>query len=166
KLGLKPRRTIRVVLWTNEENGLKGGNAYRDWVGEAVHNHVAAIEMDGGSEKPMGFGFTMPLDGVPGGQARAVEKMAPIARLLDPIGAGQIRWGGGGADIGPLMRQGVPGFAHRTVGEKYFHWHHTRADTLDKIDKDDFRKNTAMLAVLAYVLADLPQPLKEYVKAE
>lgn len=164
KLGLKPRRTIRVVLWTNEENGLAGGRAYLDWVGEAVAKHVAAIEMDGGSERPMGFGLTLPLDGVSGGQRAVVEKMAPVARLLDPIDAGVIRWGGGGADIGPLMGQGVPGFAHRTVGEKYFHWHHTHADTLDKIDKDDFRKNTAMLAVLAYVLADMPRPLMEYVK--
>lgn len=162
-LGLRPRRTVRVVLWTNEENGLRGGAAYRDWVGSAVEDHVAAIEMDMGAERPTGFGL-----GIPGLQtrqdgeeifARALEIVGEIGRLLESIGAGEIVAGGGGADIGPIMRAGVPGLGLRTIGEHYFDWHHTEADTLDKIDPENFRKNVASLAVMAYVLADMPDRL-------
>lgn len=159
RLGLRPRRTLRVVLWTNEENGLRGGNAYREFVGDAIGGHVAAIEMDGGAERPIGFGVSMPGGGQ--GQAspeqeRAIELLSEIGALLDGIEAGQITGGGGGADIGPLMRDGVPGLALRTVGEHYFDWHHTDADTLDKIVPLDFQKAVAMLAVMGYVLADMP----------
>lgn len=161
KLGLRPRRTIRVVFWTAEENGIHGGRAYFEWAGDSVAQHVAAIEMDGGSERPIGFGMSHSA-----GDASQAKAMQPIARLLDPIGAGTISWGGGGADIGPLMREGVPGFGLRTVGEKYFHWHHTRADTIDKIDKDDFRRNVAALAILSYVLADMPEKLVDFLNAE
>ncbi len=157
RLGLQPRRTIRVVLWTNEENGLTGARAYREWVGEAVSQHVAAIEMDGGSERPRGFGLGVA--GTEEEQQRALELARQIGRLLDGIGAGEMVAGGGGADISPLMREGVPGFGLRTVGEHYFDWHHTEADTLDKISPQDFRLNVAALAVLAYVLADQPDRL-------
>ena len=85
-----------------------------------------------------------------------MEKTRQIARLLEGIGAGDMQRGGGGADIGPLMRDGVPGLGHRTVGLHYFDWHHTPADTLDKIDPQEFRLNIATLAVMAYVLADMP----------
>jgi Zn-dependent M28 family amino/carboxypeptidase len=87
---------------------------------------------------------------------RALLRAKQIGVLLEGIGAGEISKGGGGADIGPLMRDGVPGFGHRTVGQRYFEWHHSQADTLDKIDPRDFRLNVASLAVLAYVLADMP----------
>ncbi len=146
KLGLRPRRTIRVVLWTNEENGLAGARAYRIWAGDSVKRHVAAIEMDGGAETPLGFGVAGPL------LARATE----IGKLLDSIGAGAIMRGGGGADISPLMRDGVPGVALRTTGEHYFDWHHTAADTVDKVDPEDLRRCTAAMAVMAFVLADMP----------
>jgi Zn-dependent M28 family amino/carboxypeptidase len=162
KLGLRPRRTLRVVLWTNEENGLRGGVGYRQWVGDDVENHVAAIEMDGGAERPIGFGFGLqgvsPEEGNPAYEA-AFVKLQQIGRLLDGIDAGEILRGGGGADIGPLMRAGVPGLGLRTVGEHYFDWHHTHADTLDKVDSDDFRKAIAMLGVFGYVLADMPDRL-------
>lgn len=151
KLGLQPRRTVRVVLWTDEELTGAGGKAYREWVGSRIKNHVAAIEMDGGAEKPAGFGYTGP------GDSFATARQ--IVSLLDPIGAGDLRRGGGGADIAPLMRDGVPGFGHRTSGGRYFEWHHTPADTLDKVDPLEFRQNVATLAVLAYVLADMPQRL-------
>lgn len=153
KLGLQPRRTLRVVFWTNEENGLAGGRAYRAMVGEAVKNHVAAIEMDGGAEKPVGFGLSA------GGAALARAK--EIGRLLEPIGAGLIHEGGGGADISPLMRDGVPGLGLFTVGVHYFDWHHTRTDTVDKIDPQEFRQNVAALAVMGYILADMPERLGE-----
>ncbi|HVS62189.1 MAG TPA: M20/M25/M40 family metallo-hydrolase [Thermoanaerobaculia bacterium] len=156
-LGLRPRRTLRVVLWTNEENGLAGGRAYREWVGEAVEHHVAAIEMDGGAERPVGFGVGG-RDAPAGG---AVEKLRPIGELLERIDAGAITAGGGGADIGPLMREGVPGLALRTIGEHYFDWHHTDADTLDKVEPENLRKATGMLAVMGFVLADMPGTLRE-----
>jgi carboxypeptidase Q len=157
QLGLTPRRTIRVVAWTNEENGTRGGDAYRDALGSDVDKHVAAIEMDEGAERPVGFAYSILGTGnnaprVLGATARLRE----IARLLDEIGAGAIDLGGGGTDIGPLMRTGVPGFGLVTVNERYFDWHHTNADTFDKIDLQDFRRCIASLAVMAYVLADMP----------
>jgi hypothetical protein len=153
KLGLRPRRTLRVVFWTNEENGSAGGHAYRAMVGDAIHNHVAAIEMDGGAEKPVGFGLS------PGGPALARAK--EIGRLLESIGADTIHEGGGGADIGPLMHDGVPGLGLFTVGTHYFDWHHTRTDTVDKINPQEFRLNIAAMAVMGYVLADMPERLGE-----
>ncbi len=163
RLGLRPRRTLRVVLWTNEENGLGGGRAYREMVGEAIGDHVAAIEMDGGAERPVGMGFG--LDGVepedtqnPAYEA-AYARLRQIGRLLDVIDAGEVSRGGGGADIGPLMQDGVPWLALRTVGEHYFDWHHTNSDTLDKVDPRDFRRAIALLGVFGYVLADMPDRL-------
>jgi carboxypeptidase Q len=151
KLGLRPRRTLRVVFWTNEENGGAGGHAYRAMVGDAIHSHVAAIEMDGGAEKPVGFGLS------PGGPGLARAK--EIGRLLEPIGADTIHEGGGGADIAPLMHDGVPGLGLYTVGTHYFDWHHTRTDTVDKVNPQDFRLNIAAMAVMGYVLADMPERL-------
>ncbi len=162
RLGLRPRRTLRVVLWTNEENGLRGGRAYREWVGDRIDSHVAAIEMDGGAERPIGFGVGLRTgegDGSDAAYERALELLAPIGSLLDGIDAGIMRRGGGGADIGPLMNDGVPGLALRTVGEHYFDWHHSQADTFDKVDLQDFRRAVAMLGVVGYVLADMPGTL-------
>jgi len=154
-LGLKPRRTLRVVFWTNEENGGAGGEAYRKWAGEAVKNHVAAIEMDGGAEKPVGFGVSS------GGDLQGLlERLREIGALLDRIDAGSIQPGGGGADIAPIMSDGVPGLALRTVGTHYFDWHHSSADTTDKVNLEDLRANIAAMAVMAYVLADMPEPLR------
>ena len=155
-LGLTPRRTLRVVFWTNEENGGAGGEAYRVWAGDTVKNHVAAIEMDGGAEKPTGFGLTA------SGDLQAVlGRTREIGALLDRIDAGSIQPGGGGADIAPIMLDGVPGLALRTVGTHYFDWHHSRADTLDKVKLEDLRANIAAMAVMAYVLADMPTPLRQ-----
>ena len=166
KLGLKPRRTLRVVLWTNEENGLNGGREYHAALGEDVGRHVAAIEMDGGMERPVGYGFG--LVGFSAGDEEnagdpvyeaALERLQQIGALLDGIEANVISRGGGGADIGPLMRSGVPGLGLRTVGEHYFDWHHTHADTLDKLDPLNMRRSIATLAVMSYVLADMPERL-------
>ncbi len=165
ELGLRPRRTLRVVLWTNEENGLAGGRAYREALTEAeVANHVAAIEMDGGNERPIGFGFTLPGAAPESDDPRSIAawtQLRQIAELFEAIDASEITAGGGGADISPLMRDGVPGLALRTVGEHYFDWHHTHADTIDKVDPQDFRKAVALLAVMGYVLADMPVRLGE-----
>jgi hypothetical protein len=155
-LGLTPRRTLRVVFWTNEENGGAGGDAYRAWAGDSVKNHVAAIEMDGGAEKPTGFGLS-----ASGDLQTMLGRVHDIGTLLDRIDAGSIQPGGGGADIAPIMVDGVPGFALRTVGTHYFDWHHSRADTTDKVKIEDLRANIAAMAVMAYVLADMPTPLRQ-----
>ncbi len=156
QLGLRPRRTLRVVFWTNEENGGAGGVAYRQWVGDAVRNHVAAIEMDGGAEKPAGFGLT-----TPGESMAALTRAREIGKLLDRIDAGSIQPGGGGADIAPLLHDGVPGLAVRTIATHYFDYHHSRADTVDKVNLQDLRANIAAMAVMAYVLADMPETLQQ-----
>lgn len=156
KLGLRPRRTLRVVFWTNEENGGAGGEAYRMWAGDTVRNHVAAIEMDGGAEKPMGFGLS-----ANGDLQASLTRLREIGALLERIDAASIQPGGGGADIAPIMADGVPGLALRTVGTHYFDWHHSRADTPDKIKLEDLRGNIAAMAVMAYVLADMPAPLRQ-----
>ena len=170
ELGLRPRRTLRVVLWANEENGLRGGKAYREALGTDVASHVAAIEMDGGCERPVGFGFSVAKPGAAppsrrgGGPAepedpdaaRALATLRRIGSLFDGIDAASVKWGGGGADISPLTRDGVPGMSLDTVGEHYFDWHHTHADTIDKVSPADLRRATGMLAVMGYVLADMP----------
>jgi carboxypeptidase Q len=151
ELGLRPRRTIRVVGWTNEENGLRGGNAYRDAHRAELDKHVAAIESDGGVFKPLGFGFT--------GSDSAYALVRQIGTLLAGIGAGDIPKGGGGADIGPIMALGVPGLGLNVDGTKYFWYHHTDADTVDKLDQREVALCVATMAVMAYVLADMPQRL-------
>jgi carboxypeptidase Q len=160
QLGLRPRRTVRVVLWTNEENGLRGGNAYADSLGAAMAGHVAAIESDGGVERVVGFDVGISRVGTDSADvartAIAVARMKAIAPLLAGLGADSVRTGGGGADIGPLMRKGVPGIAHRTTMEHYFDWHHTPSDMLDKVDPIELRKNVAALAVMVYALAEMP----------
>lgn len=148
KLGLEPRRTIRVAFWVNEENGGRGGQAYREFVGDQIRKHVAAIEMDGGAEAPVGFGAAV--------DQNSQDMLKQIAKLLERIGAAEISDAGGGSDIAPLMRDGVPGLAERTVGTHYFDWHHTETDTLDKVNPEEFRKNVAALAVMGYALADMP----------
>jgi hypothetical protein len=164
KLGLQPRRTVRVVFWVNEENGGRGGEAYRTWLGDKIGNHVAAIEMDGGAEAPRGFGYGNGGGGRRGRGAEAAQApdaasmgmLMQIGKLLERVGAGEIGAGGGGSDIAPMIRDGVPGLGEQTSGAHYFDWHHTEADTLDKVDPEDFRKNVAALAVMSYVLADMP----------
>src|SRR5260370_25945297 len=178
QLGLHPKRTRRVVFWTNEENGTAGGNAYRDWLGDKVKNHVAAIEMDGGAEKPLGFGAGGGGEPrrrqAPGavaaafGEGRgvslsdtAVARVGEIGKLLGSIEASEITKGGGGTDIGPITAKGVPALGLHTVGTHYFDWHHTEADTFDKIDPKDFKQCVAAMAVMSYVLADMPERLSE-----
>ena len=151
RLGLKPKRTIRVVGWTNEENGGRGGQGYRDAHRAAVDKHVLAIESDGGVFKPLGFGFT--------GSDAAFETVKQIGTLLDRIGSGAITRGGGGADIGPIMALGVPGMGLTVDGTKYFWYHHTDADTIDKLDPREMALCVATMAVMAFIVADLPDPL-------
>ena len=151
ELGLRPRRTVRVVGWTNEENGLRGGLAYRDAHAAELDKHVVAIESDGGVFRPVGFGFT--------GSEAARAILRDVIALLKPIGADSLLAQGGGADIGPIMQRGVPGMSHVVDGTRYFWYHHTDADTPDKLDPAEVARNVAAMAVVAYVIAELPAKL-------
>src|SRR4249919_2568379 len=154
KLNLRPRRTVRVVLWTNEENGGRGGLAYRDQHRAELGNHILMMESDGGVFRPLGFGFS--------GNDTAREKVKAIATLLTGIAADQVSLGGGGADIGPSIQEArIPGMSLEVDGSKYFLIHHTPADTIDKIDPIEMAKCAAAVAVMAYVVADLPQRIGE-----
>ena len=152
KLGIRPRRTVRVVLFTNEENGLRGGNGYRDAHAEEAANHVFALESDSGVFSPARLGFT--------GSDAARKIVAEIATLLAPLGMQDVVPGGGGADIGPIATLGkVPTMAYAGDSTKYFTIHHTNADTVDRIDPQDVSKAAASIAAMVYVIADMPQVL-------
>ena len=152
KLGLRPRRTLRVVLWTNEENGLRGGLAYRDRHEAQLADHVLMIESDSGVSRPRGFGFT--------GNRRARATVTAIASLLKGIDANWIGPNGGGADIGPSVRAAnIPAMSLTVDESQYFTLHHTSADTIDKIDPTDMARNVAAVAVMAYIVADMPTRL-------
>lgn len=143
-LGLKPRRTIRVVFWTNEENGLRGGNAYEEQTrGE---QHVLAVESDEGTFAPRGFSTNA--------TGELYAQLQRIVALLEPIGAGTLEPGGGGADIGPLERKGVPVMSLRVDGSRYFWYHHTEGDTFDKLDAAELNQCAAALAVLTWCAAN------------
>ena len=152
QLGLRPRRTVRAVLFTNEENGLRGGLAYRDQHMAELANHVLMIETDGGVFRPLGFGFS--------GNDSARATVKGVASLLAGIGATRVGASGGGADIGPSVQAGkVPSMSLDVDGSLYFTIHHTEADTIDKIEPTDLARCVAALAVMGYVVADLPTPL-------
>jgi carboxypeptidase Q len=152
KLNLQPRRTVRVVLFTNEENGLRGGAAYRDKYRAEARNHVLAIESDSGVFSPARLGFT--------GSNAARDIMREIGTLLTPLGLQDIAAGGGGADIGPIAQAGnVPMLAYQGDATRYFQIHHTPADTIDRISPEEVSKAAAALAVVTYVVADMPQAL-------
>ena len=148
ELGLRPRRTIRVVLYTNEENGLRGGNAYRDTYRADLPKHILAVESDSGVFRPEGLGLAATAP------PQLRSNLQEIAKLLSGIGADRIAATGGGADIGPIMREGVPGASLNVDGSRYFDIHHTPADTLDKVNPRELALCVATLAVMAYVVAD------------
>lgn len=152
KLGLQPSRTIRVVLFTNEENGLRGARAYAERHAAAAKNHVLALESDSGVFEPASVGFT--------GSASARGVMQRVVSLLKPLGLDTIAGGGGGADIGPIAQAGgVPMMAYSGDSTRYFTIHHTPADTIDRISKAEVSKAAAAIAVIAYVTADMPERL-------
>jgi carboxypeptidase Q len=153
-LGLRPRRTIRVVLFVNEENGVAGGRAYADRHRDEMPNHVAAIEADSGAFRPLGFGSPKATDEK---SARLNARLADVISLLAPIGATRRADGGGGADIGPMATFGVPQIGLDVDERTYFDYHHTESDTLDKVSKDDLDLCVAALATTVYVLADMEE---------
>lgn len=144
ELGLVPRRTIRVVLFTNEENGLRGGKAYYEAHGK--EKHAAAIESDSGAGAPQGFGVGGTIE-----QGVAVQRYGP---LFTALGADKLTLGGGGADIEPLARDGVLTLGLHPDNSMYFDLHHSPADTVDKIDPVNVARNTAAMALMAYILAE------------
>ena len=151
KEGLKPRRTIRVVLWTNEENGLGGAKEYARRHAADLKNHVLAIESDSGVFRPTGYGFL--------GSGEGMKVIKQIGGLLAPIAAGEIKKGCRGADVLRLISGGVPVMHLEVDRERYFWFHHTHADTMDKLDRNEFNQCVASMAVMAYVAADLPKTL-------
>jgi Zn-dependent M28 family amino/carboxypeptidase len=152
KLGLQPRRTIRVVLFTNEENGLRGGQGYAKDHAAELAKTVLAVESDSGGFAPRGFSIGVKPELLDRVKARVGE----IATLLQPIGATRVVAGHGGADIGPMAPAGVPTIGLDVDNRTYFDIHHTDADTLDKVDPAQLADDVAAVAAFAYVVADLP----------
>jgi carboxypeptidase Q len=152
QLNLRPKRTIRVIAWMNEENGLVGGRTYAQEHAAEISNHYAAIESDRGAGHPLGFEARVN-EGV-------LQMIAPVSEILQSQGAGLIRrTEDTEADISPIAAQGVPAFGLWQDTRTYFDYHHTAADTLDKVVPRELAENAAAMAVLAYALANLPQPL-------
>src|SRR6266436_1150007 len=152
KLHLKPKRTIRVIAWMNEENGLGGSKQYakdheKDWA-----NHFAAMETDGGAGHPIGLNIKA------NPEVKAMLK--PVGAILQESGAGMLSLAEyAGADIEPMEKANVPSFAPIQDSRFYFDYHHTAADTLDKIVPKELAENSAVVAVFAYAMANSEQPL-------
>lgn len=151
RLPTPPRRTVRVVLFMNEENGTEGGAAYVARHAAELGRHVAAVETDAGAGRPLGASVTAG----PGGLELVRRWLAPLA----PLGAGEVRAGGGGVDVGPLRHAGVPTLDLWQETSRYFHWHHSAADTFDKVVPADLLLATGAYAVLAWQLAEQPEAL-------
>src|SRR5213593_2617619 len=152
KLHLKPKRTIRVIAWMNEENGEAGSKQYAKDHEKEFSTHFAAMETDGGAGHPIGVHIKANPE---------VKKMfAPVAAILQKSGAGILNLVEHcGADIEPLEKAGVPAFSPIQESRFYFNYHHTAADTLDKIVPKELAENSAVVAVAAYALATMEQPL-------
>lgn len=155
-LELRPRRTIRVVLFTNEENGLAGGRTYAREHQAELGRHVAAIEADAGSFRPRGFAIDHQ-DATT--LSRAAAQLRRVVELLEPLGTMEVREGHSAPDITPMKPSGVVLLGQSTDMTHYFDIHHTHADTLDKVSVEDLNRNVAAMTVLAYVLADMPARL-------
>jgi carboxypeptidase Q len=153
QLNLHPRRTIRMVAWMNEENGGRGAAAYQAANLDKLGKHVAAIESDGGSGHPFGV-----LAGV---APQAVKLFAPLQAALLPIGAGVLRRENvlDTGDLHLLEAAGVPSFEPLVDTSKYFNYHHTPADTLDKVDPDNMRRHVAVLTSMAWFLANMDESI-------
>jgi len=153
RLHLHPKRTLRVIAWMDEENGGRGHDAYaRDHAAELA-NYVAAIESDNGASHPLGFDARI--------NPKTLPLLRPVQDALQSFGANliQLTERSPGADIAPLAKAGVPAFGIMQDARTYFNYHHSAADTLDKIVPQELRENAAAMAVMGYALANLPEPL-------
>jgi carboxypeptidase Q len=146
KLGLKPKRTVRVVLWTNEENGGRGGRGYRDAHMAELPKHSVAMECDNGVFKPLGFRFQ--------GSAAGLEFAKAVGAVA---GASHVVSGDGEADVGPILQRGVPGLALDVDDTKYFWYHHSSGDMMTVIDRKEFAQCVALMAAMTYLIADVDQ---------
>jgi carboxypeptidase Q len=153
KLQLRPHRTIRVVLYTNEENGLRGAKTYAEQHQAELANHVLALESDSGGFAPRGFSVGHK---DPEAAKRTRSRISEIATLLRALGVTHVGAGHGGSDIGAMESAGVPQVGLEVDNRTYFDVHHTEADTLDKVDPANLADDVAAVAVLAYIVADLP----------
>ena len=153
RLHLRPRRTLRVIAWMDEENGGGGHDAYAKAHEGEMANHIAAIESDAGAGHPLGYSMKL--------SPAADATLQPLRDVLRPIGCTIFRSTSHspGSDIDPLVEAGVPGIGIIQDGRKYFDYHHTAADTLDKVDPQDLRENAAAMAVMGYALAAMPEAL-------
>ena len=152
KLGIQPRRTVRLVLWTNEENGTRGAAAYAERYASTAANHVFALEADSGVFEPARFGFS--------GSLAARNVIRDITSLMMPLNLAETISGGGGADIDPIAQAGrVPTMAYMGDPTRYFTIHHTPADTVERIAPDEVAKAAAAISVVTYVIADMPERL-------
>ena len=153
RLHLQPRRTLRVIAWMDEENGGGGHDAYAKAHAAEIGNHVAAMESDAGAGHPLGYSMKL--------SPAAIAALQPLADVLRPVGCTVFRATSRspGSDIDPLVEAGVPGIGIIQDGRKYFDYHHTAADTLDKVDPQDLRENAAAMAVMGYALAAMPEVL-------
>ncbi len=157
-LGLRPRRTLRVVLFMNEENGLAGARAYYAGHAEEMDRHVLALESDGGCLAPRGFRS----DGNPA----AFAILAEIASLFEGVGADRLREGSGGADVGPMRASGVVTVGYDVDSQRYFDLHHSARDTLDQVSPREIDLGAGLIAALCYVVADLEERLPPNEPAE
>jgi hypothetical protein len=152
KLHLKPKRTIRVIAWMNEENGSAGSKQYAKDHEKEWSNHFAAMEADGGAGHPVGINIK--------GKFEIKRLLAPVLAVLQESGAGGTNFAEHiGADIEPMEKAGVPAFSPIQDSRFYFNYHHTAADTLDKVVPKELAENSAVVAVTAYALANMEQPL-------
>jgi len=152
KIGLRPRRTVRLVLWTNEENGLRGAAAYAEQHASEAVNHVLALEADSGVFSPAVLGFS--------GSAAARAMISQVVSLLAPLEFPEVTSGGGGADIGPIAQAGnVPTMAYLGDAARYFVIHHSAADTVERITSEEVSRAAAAIAVVAYAVAEMPERL-------
>jgi hypothetical protein len=151
ELGIHPRRTVRFVAWMSEEEGSEGAAAYVVDHNNEISKHVGAIESDLGADHPAGIYYA--------GKSELGQWLRPVARVLDAIGAETlVSTPETGEDIAGLTAKGVPSFAPVQDSRFYFNYHHTAADTFDKIDPKHLNENAAVMAVLTYALADSPEP--------
>ena len=151
QLGIHPKRTVRCIAWMSEEEGSEGAAQYMTDHKDDFANHIGAIESDLGSDHPTGIFYA--------GKPALGEWLRPVSQVLDAIGAERlVSAGGTGEDIGGLTEKGVPSFAPIQDSRYYFNYHHTPADTFDKVDPKHLDENAAVMAVLAYALADSAEP--------
>ena len=143
-LGIKPKHTIRAVMFMNEENGLRGGVQYADLAKKNNEKHIAAVESDNGGFTPRGFGIV--------GKPEQREKIMAWKPLLAPYGLTEIGPGGGGADIGPLAQTGTVLLGFKPDSQRYFDYHHTTIDRFEAVSQRELELGAASMAAVVYLL--------------